>query len=171
MNKNKTIKIYFGGVQGVGKTTLARKLIENSSFVHYSTSDVLMQHFRVNDRKDLEKITIDQELRDKIFLEFYLKYPNLILDGHFKLSTFDDIFFNFFFFIDAPSSVILGRRKSDHYRERPSRFSSLEDIEEEKKRELFSARNFGIEPIVILNDDAIDKVVARIKRIFENDVV
>jgi len=168
MTKNQSIRIYLGGVQGVGKTTLAQKLVaENSLLVHYSTSTVLMEYFGVNSRNDLEKIAIDQELRNKILMEFYLKNPNLILDGHFKLTTFDADYFDLFFFIDAPNSVILNRKKQDGSRIRLTEFSSLKDIEEEKQRELLSAKIFGIEPIVILNEGNIDSVVAKIKSIIE----
>ena len=164
--KTQAIKIYFGGVQGVGKTALADRLMKDFPLLeHYSTSEILMDYFGVGGRMELEKIVISQEQRDRILAEFYLNHPNMILDGHFKLATIDLGFFDFFFFIDASDETIIKRRMLDKSRIRSGRALT---ITEEREEELFFAKKFGVTPIVVINEDYIDAVVTEIKTVISS---
>lgn len=161
-----TFRIYLGGVQGVGKTTLAKKIIKKyPNMVHCSSSEILMDHFQIKDRKTLEKISINQKERDIIFLNFYIKHRFLILDGHFKLTTLDKKIFNLFFFIDALDETILLRRQIDSTRER---LAELPAIKQERRKELLCAKKFMIKPINIINEGNVTKIAEKMEKIIEN---
>lgn len=154
-------KIYLGGVQGVGKTTLAKIIAKDyAGMRHFSTSEILMDYFQVKNRKSLENIKISQELRNEIFANFYPRYCSIILDGHFKLAEIDKTFFNLFFFVDASNEIILSRRKQDKTRPRAL---ELLCIEQEKGKELNLAYDFGINPVHIINEGNIAEAVTKIK--------
>lgn len=156
------MRIYLGGIQGVGKTSIAKMLVaQYPELVHYSTSEVLMKYFGVVERKDLEKISVSQVKRDKIFSQLCKNNPNLILDGHFKLATNDSRFFDFFFFIDAPDKIIIERRQKDKTRQRS--ISML--LGEERRKELSAAKRFGIDPIIIFNSGDLQKTISEINAV------
>jgi len=156
------MRIYLGGVQGVGKSSIAKMLIvHHPEMVHYSTSEILMKHFGVAEREDLEKISISQAKRDEIFSLFYENNPNLILDGHFKLAMQDSTFFDFFFFIDAPDELIIERRQKDKIRKRAT--NAL--LADERAKELSAAKESDIAPIIIINSGTLQKAVSEINMV------
>lgn len=158
----KTFRLYLGGVQGVGKTTIAKQIIKKyPKIVHYSTSEILINYFHVKNRKELEKISINQKTREQIFLKMYSMYPFLILDGHFKLTTKDKQNFNLFFFIDASNKTILSRRMKDKTRVRSK---DLSIIKQEKEKELCRIKNLGIKPIYIKNEGDIKETLEKIEK-------
>lgn len=156
------MRIYLGGIQGVGKTSIAKMLVaQHPELVHYSTSEVLMKYFGVVERKDLEKIPISQAKRDKVFSLLYEENSNLILDGHFKLAMHDSKSFDFFFFIDAPDKIIIERRQKDKTRQRLMNVL----LSDERRKELSAAKKFGINPIIIFNSGDLQKAVSEINAV------
>lgn len=79
--------IFIGGIHGVGKTTLSKKISEELSFKHYSASELIA-------RLRSENMAIDKRVNNvaenqNLLLEAIKKYLNAeeyyLLDGHFCL--------------------------------------------------------------------------------------
>jgi len=79
--------IFVGGIHGVGKTTLCRKISKTLSLKHYSASDLILKLKSENIEKDKKVKNI--RLNQNILLESITRYLNneeyYLLDGHFCL--------------------------------------------------------------------------------------
>ncbi len=83
--------IFVGGIHGVGKTTICRKISEVLSLKHYSASELISYIKSENISRD-KKVSNVKENQD-ILLESVDKYldkeENYLLDGHFCLLNAD----------------------------------------------------------------------------------
>ncbi len=160
------MKIYLSGVQGVGKTVIARSIVEQVEKIgiemsHFSTSEVLMRHYRVSNRQELEGVNIPQDKRGSIFEQIYRNHEHLILDGNFRLSSQDPEIFDYFIFLDASDEEILDRRSADQSRERNL---AIDSIQKSRREELSRIRENNIACTMIHNIGNIHEVTTEILR-------
>ena len=87
--KTKKNIIFVGGIHGVGKTTLCKKISKELSIDHFSSSD-LISMLRVKQDKKVDNIRDNQNMlleSVKCFLDNDKVY---LLDGHFSLIDSDN---------------------------------------------------------------------------------
>ena len=80
------MKIYIGGNNGVGKSTLAKLFVqENELFKQFFSSEVIMKTHNLKSREEMKCIEINNDLIGR----FYSQFDNLIVDGHFYLKDYE----------------------------------------------------------------------------------
>jgi len=80
------MKVYIGGINGSGKTTIAKKLAELLGFKYISTSQLIMQKIgRPYDYEYLRSMPNEEqmEIREKIFDDLVSENRNIIVDSHY----------------------------------------------------------------------------------------
>lgn len=77
-----------------------------------SSSELLMNIYKVSTRKELERIDIP----NNIFVNHYKKYQDMILDGDLFLAKEDYDAIDIFVYINVPNDEILKRRIADKTR-------------------------------------------------------
>jgi len=149
---NNQIKIYIGGVGGVGKTTLSKALAQELNATAFSGSEIMMQLCNVNSREQLKIYSPEEKelIERKRYPELLSQYPRIIVDGHCKLYPEQINCFKHFFLVEATPRTILQRRT-----ERGRREPNIEIIKEEiktYKRRTEQLSEYGIHFIKIENE-------------------
>lgn len=154
------MKIYIGGNNGVGKSTLAQLFTEyNSEFAAFSSSKVIMDTHGLSSRKEIGEVRVDNLL----IAEFYSKYTNLIVDGHFYLGEYERNNFDIYIFMTAKPETILERRLSDSERIRDI---TMESVLKEEEKTIARAIKSGVQPIFVLyNNGNIEQTLSDLKKI------
>lgn len=106
------LRIYIGGVGGVGKTTIARKLANKYHMTYLTGSLIMMTLCGVHSREELSALP-----KDRVAFVRKMKYPSfvsqnkrVIVDGHCELFPEEAECFNLFIFLVAPARIIQKRR-------------------------------------------------------------
>jgi adenylate kinase len=146
------IKIYIGGVGGVGKTTLSKALAEELDAVALTGSEIMMQLCNVDSREQLETYSPKEKelIERERYPELLSNYPRIIVDGHCKLYPEQISCFKHFFLLEATPETILQRRI-----ERGRREPNIEIIKEEMeiyKRRTEQLSEYGAHFIRIENE-------------------
>lgn len=121
------MKIYVGGINGAGKTTISKETAERLGFEYISTSKLMMEKIgRPSDYEYLRSIPGDEqmEIREEMFNELASqKDRNIIADSHYlnlirgkvNVITRDAIKkFDILVLISAPIEQIWNRIYKDH---------------------------------------------------------
>ncbi len=162
---NNGIRIYIGGPQGVGKTTLIKELSKKYNVPCYTSSQVFMNYLNI-DRKALEAVDeTNPELITEVFTDFYNKNKNFILDGHFQLanSATPDTF-TACIFLYAPFDIILQRKKLDQQRIRHDN-NTAQDIGAEMYKKLVRACKFSNKVFILNNNDETKNSLVNLEKI------
>jgi len=126
MNTTKRISIYLGGINGVGKTTIA-KLLQNKGFSHIQCSNILLNYFELKEQKELENIPQKkkQYVMEKIIPKEIRKYTKVVIDAHYVTPLKNGKYYtkslnsklahevNYLIHLTAPPTLILNRRIRD----------------------------------------------------------
>jgi len=64
---SKPVRVFFGGINGVGKTTLASEFCSRNKFEHVRASSVLMNSLKVRSQRELEEVP--ETLKTKLMRE------------------------------------------------------------------------------------------------------
>ena len=157
------MKIYIGGNNGVGKTTLTNYFkLKHSEFATFSSSQVIMKTHHLNSREEMRGLQINNEL----LKEFYLPYKNLLVDGHFYMRDYEKEAFDIFIFMTADPEKIAERRKNDV--EREGREQGYESVIKEEKDTINRIIESGVDPVFVLhNDENLDKTLSDLENIIE----
>ena len=162
-------KIYIGGVSGCGKTTVSELFkIKHKNFLHLSTSEEIMKQGKISTREELLSMSGEklEKLRKEVFLPFYRKNKNIIVDGHYFLDQEDINYFDVFILIEIRFNKLIELRKIDpnHYRS-----NNIDDIKNEikqmKDRVNQLENSFGIKIKKIYNDGSLEKLGGDIENI------
>lgn len=141
--------IFVGGIHGVGKTTLCRKMAECISLKHYSASELISNLKAENISKD--KKVRDVRENQNTLLESIDRYinnrENYLLDGHFCLLDNDEnvteVPFDTFKLLGLKAIVVLVDRESrilKRLEDRDSRRYSINLIKEFQEKEIKYAK-------------------------------
>lgn len=78
--------IFIGGIHGVGKSTLCKKLISELKIPHYSASELITraQKGLYTKNKTVKNVTKNQDVL-LVALNEFVDEPCILLDGHFAL--------------------------------------------------------------------------------------
>lgn len=140
--------IFVGGIHGVGKTTLCKKLSRQLSIEHFSSSDLISmldtqrirQDKRVDDIQDNQNILLEA-------VEYFLdKNKVYFLDGHFCLIDSDnsirEIPVKVFELLGIKGIIIISDNENEileRLRARDNRDYSLEFIRKFQEKEIYYA--------------------------------
>ncbi|MEA3378884.1 MAG: AAA family ATPase [Nanoarchaeota archaeon] len=128
------MRIYIGGVGGVGKTAISKEFIKNhKEFKHLPGSEIMMTACEVNSRKELSELDLEYklEIENTKYVEVVKEHPFLIVDGHCRLTKAQADCFDIFVYMVANAETIKQRRKEKGRRN----CSGIEaDIKEYNKR-------------------------------------
>lgn len=168
------MRIYIGGPNGVGKTTLAREVAKlDPTYRTLSGSEVMMKACGVGTREEL--MYLDPEFKAKIeatkYVEVVMAFPNLIMDGHFVLCREQMECFDRFILMVADPRRILELRIADHTRRRELQ---LEDIRRDlelhiERAGIFKAIYPDQEVFVIENNAGLGEAVREFKNIVSGE--
>lgn len=124
--KKTTLRIYVGGVNGVGKTALCKLLSKHYRLEYLMGSDMLLKHLKLKKQSQLHKLSEKEKIKlaKKIIAPKISDAKRVVFDTHFFVSignrTEENLFldeyknlFDFLILITAKPQVILGRRKLD----------------------------------------------------------
>lgn len=164
-SNNNEMRVYVGGPQGVGKTTLIKKLSERYNIPCYTSSQVFMKYLNI-DKKTLESVDeTSEDLINEVFTDFYKKNKNFILDGHFQLanSATPDTF-TACIFLYAPLDIILQRKKLDQQRIRYDN-NNVQDIGAEMYKKLVRACKFSDKVFILNNSDEAQNSLVNLEKI------
>lgn len=134
MNK---FRIYIGGVGGVGKTTICRKLARTYHMKHFSGSRIMMKLCEVSSREALSCVPKKQKtiIEKTRYPRFIARNQKVIVDGHCELLPEQAKCFDRFIFLIAPAKIIKDRReqRGDGRRELDLRVILIEQKEHQLK--------------------------------------
>lgn len=88
---NKRNMIFVGGIHGVGKTTLCKKMSTELLIEHFSSSELIsmFDSRRIKDEKVADDIKDNQNVLLNAVQQFLYKDRNYLIDGHFCLISSD----------------------------------------------------------------------------------
>lgn len=141
--------IFVGGIHGVGKTTLCRKISKELSLKHYSASELISNLKSENIAKD--KKVSNVIANQNILLESITRYLNTeeyyLLDGHFCLLNSDgeitEIPIDIFKALGLKAIIVLVDEESEILKrlvDRDSNHYPIKLIEEFQKKEVLYAQ-------------------------------
>jgi len=163
-------RLYVGGVGGCGKTVACKKVAAKfPGVVSLTGSEIMMRAAGVHTREELEQLPEGTKdwLRATAFEEYYKRYPDLIIEGHFFLTGVDIPYFDEYVLIEAALSDLIRFRLLDPLRKR--------DIDPENIRQEMQAiegrvnrleKEYGIKVVRIKNDSSLEDLAEKIERIF-----
>ena len=162
---NGAVKIYVGGPQGVGKTTLINAIANKYGIPCFTSSQVFMHYFGV-DKEGLEGINeASPDLINEVFGDFYAKNKSFILDGHFNLAdSATEKTFDVCLFLYAEPELILSRKKRDKTRVRRDN-GSAQLVAKEMHTKLTRACKFSDSVFVIDAEESELDTLAKVEQL------
>lgn len=148
------LRIYIGGVGGVGKTIVGQELARRNKMKHFCSSHIMMNLCQVNSREELSKIPKEQQiLIEKLkYPNFVIKNPRVIIDGHCELLPEQAKCFDKFIYLTAPTNIIKKRRICRQERQRCTETNLiLTEQNEYDLRKSKTEKECGIKFINIIN--------------------
>ena len=138
------MKIYIGGVHGVGKSVICSQI-----------AMIFKKNFKALDGSYVDRILFEEarniELfnKDQIYLDYYNKFENLILNGHFFIDDIEKQNFDIFIFMTAKPEVILNRRIQDIVR---TRNLTIESVIQEEKETLDRIKSSDLKLVFVIDN-------------------
>ncbi len=74
---------FFGGIHGVGKSSLCRQLSNHLNIKHFSAGELINQGIQKN--KEVERINVNQDVLIAELRSIQNEYDTIILDGHYTI--------------------------------------------------------------------------------------
>jgi adenylate kinase len=114
------VRVYIGGVSGVGKSCIGRRLASLLQVPHITGSSVIMQEFGAKDHLELAGLDLSgqgERIRSA-FVRTYQTTPSLVADGHYRLDPEEIPFFEAFFLLSALPERLIALRQGDQGRVR-----------------------------------------------------
>lgn len=154
------MRIYIGGNNGVGKTTLLREFKKlHNEYEIFTSSQVVMQTHNLKSREEIKNIKVDNTLLQK----FYDGYNDMLLDAHFYLRECERTTMDLFIFMTAKPEIILNRRKQDNTRIRELTMESVIKEEQDTLNRIISS---NIEPVFVLDNNlSIENTLKQLEKI------
>lgn len=153
--------IFIGGIHGVGKTILCKKVSEELNIAHYSCSELIRKRVALDSvKKNVSDIPKNQNILLEAVEEFCSQEAELILDGHFclkdKMGVVTNVPIDTFRELQIGSIIVLKSNPqmiTKNLMSRDSIIYGLEDIRKFQEQEIVYSRevaNFlGIDYIVV----------------------
>lgn len=154
------MKIYLGGVSGVGKTTIIRAFaVKHREYIALSGSEIIMEAYGLSDRSMIKNIVVEDTVLEKA----YSKHSDLIIDGHFFIGRAEQNSIDVFIFVISDVDTISRRRILDRSRERST---SIVDIRREMFETFQRAKQSNVSPVFVLdNNENIDVTLNKLDSI------
>lgn len=170
MKEKKTLRIYIGGVGGVGKTTIGEELAKRHQMEYFPGSRIMMALCGVNSREALSGVSKKKKtaLEKKEYPCFVMKNPRVIIDGHCQLLPKQAKCFDRFIFLEAPKETIKLRRKQRGRRHTDLRIIQREQ-KEYKERVFKTERECGIQFVIVSNAGTVNETCDSMKKIIEEN--
>ena len=131
------MRVYIGGVSGVGKSCIGRRLASMLRVPHITGSSVVMQEFGAMDHSELAGLDLSgqSERIRQAFVRTYQNTPSLVADGHYRLAPEEIPFFRIFFLLTALPERLITLRQGDPGRVRACTHQDIQrEIEEVEAR-------------------------------------
>ncbi len=161
------MRIYIGGVGGVGKTTVGKELAKRQKLHQFSGSEIMMLICKAASREELESISADRKLEiERInYPDFLSMYEKFVVDGHCELLPEQAACFDMFVFLTAPVEEIIKRRKLRNGRARDTNLFAVEqELLNYKMRVLETERACGVHFVEITNTETVENTCASIEK-------
>lgn len=152
------MKIYIGGNNGVGKTTIIKKFSKNNDYFAIVGSELTTSITRL-----IPKTPETEDIITQMFKQEYLKHDNLIIDGHFYIGDAEKSCFDLFIIMTAKPEIVLERRLSNSEKNRET---TMESVLKEEEKTITRAIKSGVQPIFVLyNNGNIEQTLSDLKKI------
>lgn len=129
-------RIYVGGINGSGKSSVGRIIAENNrGIMAVSSSDLLLNYLGLTSREELRNMTEErlQEARERALPDYLRTHNDVIIDGHFNLTEDLTSLIDGFVFIEIPAERAKEFREKETIL-RPDRKIDISSIKEEISR-------------------------------------
>ncbi len=163
------MRLYVGGINGVGKTTVCKELASQACLRYVHGSTLLIDSLGLKSQGELQVIDPIEKakLAKSVILPELTSYPRVVFDTHFLVKDESgneenlffkeyDKLFNNIVLIEALAEVIYERRKRDYSsRQRELNVNQIVD-DQERSREIAEeiARAYGIRLIKVDNSSS-----------------
>lgn len=158
------MRLYVGGAQGVGKTTVCRMLGQQAGVPVFHGSEVLRDAAglaHVDAIRSLRAETLES-IRQAMYERLCRQHDTMVLEGHFLLRPNDIEAFDVLVLLAASPERVMARRQSDTTR---ARSTDLEEIRRDIAQTAARAHalvRFDRQLEVIVNDGDISRAVNRL---------
>ncbi len=160
------LRIYLGGCQATGKTTIAKEFKRRyPSFQRFTSSEAFMECLGIS-REELEYIDeTDPDLVDRVILSITENNQKLFLDGHFLFGARSQNYsFDTVIFASASIDEILKRKITDRNRERKDNLT-LQTVFGEYYLKIVRACKFSDKVFVLDNTGSLEETMEKLERI------